>query len=99
MDILNNLSTAHWLILISTSIITGFIGAFSYIRIFYKRERIISDNLKRPIKIFFPSEAKVNNMSMEFNLLSKSGLFNIENPTSDPRGSVGITNHSLVILG
>lgn len=99
MDALSALSTIHWLILIVISVITGAIGAISYLKLFYKREKIISDNLKRPIKIFFPLGHTTKNMEMEYNLLSKSGLFNVERPTSDFRDTVRISNHSLVILG
>lgn len=99
MELLNSLSIIHWTILITISIVTGFIGALSYIKLFYKREKIINDNLKRPIKIFFPPGDIKNNMEMEYHLLSRSGLFNIEKPTSDSRDTIRINGHSLVILG
>lgn len=99
MDILSTLSLIHWLILIVISAVTGIIAAVSYFKLFYKREKIINNNLKRPIKIFFPPGNATKNMEMEYNLLSKSGLFNVEKPTSDFRDTVRISNHSLVILG
>ena len=99
MEILGTLSLIHWLILIGISLVTGFVGALSYIKLFYKREKIINDNLKRPIKIFFPQNGTAKNMEMEYNLLLKSGLFNVEKPTSDSRDTTRISNHSLVILG
>lgn len=99
MEILNSLSLLHWLIFISVSLGTGFLGALSYIGLFYKREKIISDNLKRPIKIFCPPGNSQKNMEMEYNLLSRSGLFNVEKPTGDSRDSIRLDKHSLVILG
>ena len=99
MQIFGTLSLIHWIILTGISLVIGFVGALSYIKFFYKREKMISDNIKRPIKIFFPANNATKNMEMEYNLLSKSGLFNVEKPTSDFRDTVRISNHSLVILG
>lgn len=99
MEILSTLSLIHWLILIGISLAAGFVGVLSYIKLFYKREKIINNNLKRPIKIFFPANNVTKNMEMEYNLLLKSGLFNVEKPTSDSRDTIRISNHSLVILG
>lgn len=99
MEILSALSLIHWLILIGISAVAGVIASISYLRLFYKREKIIVDNLKRPIKIFFPAKNATKNMEMEYNLLSKSGLFNVEKPTGDSRDTIRISNHSLIILG
>ena len=99
IGILSGLSLVQWGVIFVFSLVTGIIGAFSYMRLFYKREKIINDNLKRPIKIFFPPNNSSCTMETEFNLLSKSGLFNVEKPTSDQKDTIRITNHSLVILG
>lgn len=99
MEILEALSLIHWLILIGISLVTGFVGALSCVKFFYKREKIINNNLKRPIKIFFPQNSSAKNMDMEYNLLLKSGLFNVEKPASDFRDTLRISNHSLIILG
>lgn len=99
MEILGTISLIHWLIFAAFSIITGSIGAFAYIKLFYKREKIINDNLKRPIKIFFPPGNTQKDMEMEYNLLSRSGLFNVEKPTGDTRDAIRLDKHSLVILG
>jgi len=99
MEILGNINTIYWIIGMIISFFVGVAAAIAYIRSFFKRERIISNNLKRPIKIFYPSGNAMDNMDMEFKLLAKSGLFNVEKPTNDSRDTVNITNHSLVILG
>lgn len=99
MELLGNISTIHWLILLTISLAGGFLGALSYLRILYRKEKLILDNLKRPIKVFFPQMSNGDDMEMEYNLLSRSGLFNVERPTSDVRDMVGVQNHSLIILG
>lgn len=99
METLGNINTIYWLIGIVIAFFAGIAAAVAYINSFYKRERIIFNNLKRPIKMFYPSSSSGNSMDMEFKLLTKSGLFNVEKPTNDSRDTVNITNHSLVILG
>lgn len=99
MEILNNLSIIHWVVITAISIAVSIWGTTRYIKFLYKREKILNNNLKRPIKIFFPAGDTKHTMEMEFNLLSGSGLFNVEKPSSDTRDTIRITNHSLVILG
>ncbi len=99
MEVLGALSLIHWIFTIVISIVVGFIGAISYLKFFYKREKIINDNLKSPIKIFSPTNEPTKNMDMEYNLLQKSGLFNVEKPTNDYRDTVRISTHSLFIIG
>lgn len=99
METLGNISTIFWIIGIILSFFAGAAVVVAFVNSFFKREMIIFNNLKRPIKIFYPSGSQTDNMEMEFKLLAKSGLFNVEKPTNDSRDTVNITNHSLVILG
>ncbi|MGC9605767.1 MAG: hypothetical protein ABSF56_03400 [Minisyncoccia bacterium] len=81
-------------VIIGLIVASAFLAAFSVF--FFKKEIRLFLNRRRPIKIFMADGV---NMGAEVEMLRKSKLFKIEEPTTDHRQCDGIGNHSLIIIG
>lgn len=98
------LSLLHWAIIVAVYLGSIAITVGLFLRWFFKKERRLYRNLKRPIMIIAPTDennARIpgKEMRMEGDLLMKNGFLKIDDTVKDYRSFKPSNNHCLVVLG
>jgi hypothetical protein len=65
---------------IAWPLVAGFAGAWAYAKFFYKKERRLFKNIRRPICLFATSDT---DLKREHKILKRAGFFNVGNISDD----------------
>jgi len=104
MGLLENLSLLHWIIAGIVYVLSVGFGVFLATRWFWRTQRRLYRNLKRPVLIITPTDSqggKIHGTEMEVEkkFLSDNGFLNIDDGPTDYRSFNPNHNHCVVVLG